>query len=702
MMTRPWLLPLVLGTLGVVGASCRDASTASGTTSAGAGGLGGAGGAVGAGGSGGGGAGGGGIGGAGGAVGGGGSGGGGAGGGGIGGAGGAVGGGGSGGGGAGGGGAGGSGGAPCTGGGGGGSSWPDATVQDGAAHRILLIGTVVTPEASYDGQVLVEGDTITCAKPGLDCAAEPGATGATIITTNGIIAPGLIDTHNHILFDIFNNDDWIPGLPSSCQTAADCKAASPSYCSGTRCDCVDNVCRYTNHTQWGSERAYALMMDYKQCLEDASQGKPQWCPQTYADTGRLKCEMDKWGELKGMIAGTTSIVGLPGTSGPCFASLSRSIDVAQNDLASDRVQTSALFPPSTTSANGACANFASGSTDAYLIHCGEGVDAAALGEFDTLWNVTTVPGPGCLFAPETAITHGVAFGSLEYAQMAAAGMKLIWSPASNVALYGKTNDLPLALAEGMTISVAPDWSMGGSQNMLDEMRFADAWDNAHFGDVLTPQMLLEMATSNAAAVLGLTGTLGRVDVGYKADLFVVEGDPATPYDTILAATPASVRLVMVGGLVLYGDTELAAAAPAAPGCETFEACCRSKFLCVAEPSASDLPGPNLRRHLDQARDCARGFGLDCAARPERVHPSLLRDPAMLPAHGVTSCRCEQLRRLVRRGHALLSNERSGIWLPLAQRLHARANQEVRAAGAARDLSLEAVPVRPLGGSAPRP
>ena len=30
------------------------------------------------------------------------------------------------------------------------------------------------------------------------------------IDTQGIIAPGLIDTHNHILFDIFDDDDWLP------------------------------------------------------------------------------------------------------------------------------------------------------------------------------------------------------------------------------------------------------------------------------------------------------------------------------------------------------------------------------------------------------------------------------------------------------------------------------------------------------------
>ena len=39
--------------------------------------------------------------------------------------------------------------------------------------------------------------------------------------------------------------------------------------------------------------------------------------------------------------------------------------------------------------------------------------------------------------------------------MAAYGMKLTWSPKSNVALYGATTDIPAALAAGVLVSLAP-------------------------------------------------------------------------------------------------------------------------------------------------------------------------------------------------------------------------------------------------------
>lgn len=460
---------------------------------------------------------------------------------------------------------------------GGGGSGAGGTISG----DIILQGTIVTPDVTFDGQVLIEGETITCVAEGTAC--EDSAAGATVVETGGVIAPGLIDTHNHILFDIFDESDWAPNLPGTCVSVGDCSASS--YCGAGDCDCVDGVCRYTDHDEWPKEDEYALMLDYKQCLEDASQGKPVWCPQTYDGDGDVKCEMDKWGELKGLIAATTSIVGLPGNSSKCFGSLSRSIDVSQNDLPDDKVQTSALFPPSSSSGDGVCANFTDGDTEAYLIHCGEGVSQNALDEFQQLFDLTTTP--GCLYSPQTTITHGTAFGANEFAVMATAGMKLTWSPASNLSLYGVTTDIPAALAAGLLVSLAPDWSMGGSQNLLDELRVAKAHSDAQWGGLLTDRDLVDMVTVNAAAVLGLADRIGRLEAGYLADVVVVAGDSSDPYGALVAATPADVSLVMVGGVILYGDVAFEPLAPTVPGCTNIDICGSSKFLCVAEDDSRD-------------------------------------------------------------------------------------------------------------------
>src|SRR4051812_23464477 len=78
------------------------------------------------------------------------------------------------------------------------------TIIPGFRDHVLIGGTIVTPDQVITGHVLIEADRITCVG---DCVNEPGAAQATVIETHGIIAPGLIDTHNHILFDVFDNDD---------------------------------------------------------------------------------------------------------------------------------------------------------------------------------------------------------------------------------------------------------------------------------------------------------------------------------------------------------------------------------------------------------------------------------------------------------------------------------------------------------------
>jgi hypothetical protein len=67
---------------------------------------------------------------------------------------------------------------------------------------------------------------------------------------------------------------------------------------------------------------------------------------------------------------------------------------------------------------------------------------------------------------------------------------------------------------------------------------------------------------------------------------VIGGDTAKPYDALLAASPADVRLVLVAGVPLYGDKVLQPIGPASPGCEDLDICCRPKFACVATASGT--------------------------------------------------------------------------------------------------------------------
>jgi cytosine/adenosine deaminase-related metal-dependent hydrolase len=439
--------------------------------------------------------------------------------------------------------------------GGSGAYGPEATIVHlGEPGKVLLQGWVITPDESFDGEVLIDGALIACVAA--SCADHRAAADASVVHTGGIIMPGMIDTHNHILFNIFDEDDWVPQQP------------------------------YGNHNQWPNEARYGALVDTKQYLNGES-GSP-------LDLG---CELLKYGELKGLIAGTTSIVGAanPGNR-TCYRSLARTIDQTANGLCGteppqscdDKIQAHTLFP-STASADGVCTNFGDGDTEAYLIHAGEGVDQSALGELASLETVTTED--GCLIDARTTVVHGTAFGAPQLDILAAAGMGISWSPRSNVFLYGsgtdlsKTTDVPLALSKGIRVALSPDWSLGGSQNLLDELRFASSVDEQEWGGMLSPEMLAQMVTNIPADLLALGDRLGTLAVGYRADVVVLGGNVAAPYQALLAATPRDIRLVFVDGIALYGDDQLAPLGPSSPACEAFDICTRAKFACVARPSA---------------------------------------------------------------------------------------------------------------------
>lgn len=428
----------------------------------------------------------------------------------------------------------------------------------GSKTQILLKGTVLTPTGPIAGEVYVEGNLITCVAA--SCAGQV-APGATVIDTQGIISPGLIDTHNHILFDIFDETDWAPTQS------------------------------YTNHNQWPNDARYGAMVDTKQYLNGETPASPY----------DLGCELDKYGEMKGLIAGTTSIQGSPGaTNKACYGSVARTIDQKYNQLPSDLVQTATIFP-STAAADGVCNNFTSGQTAAYLVHVGEGVDTSAHNEFGKLFTISTVD--GCLYDPKTTIIHGTALTDADFVTMGMHQMSLTWSPRSNVFLYGagvdltKTTNIPSALSHGVNVSIGPDWSIGGSQNMLEELRYANQVDDTVFGNVLDAKTLWEMATSRPAHALGLSAVLGSLEVGKRADIAVFSGDTAMPYDAVVAATPGQVRLVMVDGRTLYGDAALQGVGPADAVCEPLDLCTCQKFACIALTAGT--PADKLGQTLAQ-------------------------------------------------------------------------------------------------------
>ena len=184
----------------------------------------------------------------------------------------------------------------------------------------------------------------------------------------------------------------------------------------------------------------------------------------------------------------------------------------------------------------------------FIVHLAEGVDEDARGELTRLESL------GCL-KPNTVIVHGVAIDENGWRRVARAGGGLVWCPASNAFLFGRTA-MVRALVVGqengrVRVAIGTDSRVTGSLDLLDELRAARE------ALPLAPETLMRMVTGDAAALLR-QARVGRLAVGATADLVVLPPLAERPAAALLEARRRDVRLVAVEGRPLVGDPAFAA------------------------------------------------------------------------------------------------------------------------------------------------
>lgn len=176
-------------------------------------------------------------------------------------------------------------------------------------------------------------------------------------------------------------------------------------------------------------------------------------------------------------------------------------------------------------------------TSPWIIHAAEGVDEEASVEFERLDAL------GCLGA-NTLLVHGVALNEAQRTRLVASGSALIWCPSSNLHLFGETADVAGLIAQGR-VALGSDSRLSGEADLLGELRVARAVGGLDEGT------LEALVTVEGARLLRLHDR-GVLQPGAVADLLVLP--PRLP---LSGATRADVRLVMVGGVMRYGDPEYA-------------------------------------------------------------------------------------------------------------------------------------------------
>ena len=382
-----------------------------------------------------------------------------------------------------------------------GSCYPQEPEQDNVhTGEYILEGRIVTMESQNDiiedGRILIVDGMIQ----NIWSSSEPEpelAEGVVSISTSGTIYPGFIDPHNHAKYNLI-----------------------PLWDHGT--DGWDN--RY----QWQSYSGYSEAKDIGCSIEDSS--------------------AMRFAELRAIAGGNTALQGSANRNTDTFETmLARNIELY--NFGGDGIWTKVTELETDYEGNHIKDRNSSGSLNAWFIHLAEGIDESSRAEFDILVENDLLVG-------EIVVIHGTGLTQPEFSALGSVGGSLAWSPTSNLLLYGETTDIATAKAEGVNIMIGPDWSPSGSKSSMHELKTADWWDRNVLGDIFTDFELVQTITTNVVDAIGWSDYTGRIREGLVADLVVLDTFQADPYRNVIEAVDPDVRLVVVGGLPVFGDVDI--------------------------------------------------------------------------------------------------------------------------------------------------
>ena len=408
----------------------------------------------------------------------------------------------------------------------------DVCAVQAGDQRMLVVGDVLTPGAVYEGgAVLLDaGGSISCV--GCDCFPE------------AVVSAGLINAHDHV--------GWMNGEPWVAQQNG-----------------VDEDLRWEHRNDW-------------------RRGKRNHPEIDVAGGGASK--QDKvYGELRFVLSGATAIFGSGDLGG-----LMRDLD-ATGDGDSGlgdpgaKYDTFPLGDSSGTQMEQGCGSYdidgpASSYFDCHAPHVAEGIDQVSRNEFHCLTG--TGSGSEAVLDERSAIIHGIGLTVAEIALMAERGMRLIWTPRSNIALYGDTAPVTVYDQLGVSIGLGTDWLPSGSMNMLRELACAAGFNRDFLGGHFSDHALWQMATIGSARALAFDDVVGKLAPSYAGDLAVYAKGDRSHYTAVVDAAVEDVALVLRGGEVLSGNEAVVAALE--PSCEPLDVCGVPKQVCLSRDTGETL------------------------------------------------------------------------------------------------------------------
>jgi 5-methylthioadenosine/S-adenosylhomocysteine deaminase len=429
----------------------------------------------------------------------------------------------------------------------------DAQANSLPPTRYALEGRVVTMDRSFTefekGTVYVEGGRIAAV---FTTGATPpsGFQDAPVIGTGGTIYPGLIDLHNHLSYDALTL--WqVPKL-------------------------------YTNRDQWGDHP------DYRKLISG---------PMTVlGKTPDYVEAVVRYVECKCLLGGVTTAQGVALFSNQGITRYYRGVVRNVEETGEDDLPDAATKISDVEAEDAEKFLERLEDSSCLLLHLSEGTDDRARQRFLDLrlangtWAIT----------PSLAGIHCVGLEPEDFGVLAENGGAMVWSPLSNLLLYGQTAHVRAAKEAGVRIALGSDWSPSGSKSLLGELKVARIVADEQ-GIGVSDREILAMATREAAEILKWDAALGSIEAGKRADLLVVYGRSAEPYAGLLQAGEPSISLVVIDGVPRVGNERLMG--HFGPGTERWQVGSAERVLDLSQESADPVVGAlTLREARDRLRD----------------------------------------------------------------------------------------------------
>lgn len=291
-----------------------------------------------------------------------------------------------------------------------------------------------------------------------------------------------------------------------------------------------------------------------------------------------------WVELRHLVSGSTTVAGSSGINGVVRnINSSPTVDFFQVDLA-----TFPFGPQSLIDLDPLCKDstlplptprFTKDVllTAPYVPHVGEGRNCVATKEVDAyLAYLDKNP------SRKYSLIHGVMINKNHYSSLQKNNVSVIWSPRSNVALYGTSlNPIPL-IENHISVAMGTDWSPSGSFNMFEEMRCGKDYTRAKSSRAVADEELWEMSTVNGAVALGVNDKVGSIAVGKTADIIVVNDPDNSGISTISRKQVSDVLAVFINGHLMAGEQKAIAGDWIKSACPSQYG---SKFICIDFPKS---------------------------------------------------------------------------------------------------------------------